>query len=142
MADLSEVPVGELMAEVRRRLECQDKPEKRLILVGEDPPSPLPPPLPPPVLALLRGSLAGRAPAPRPDLKRGAGGGERVSPAGSGRAAPLVGAPRPPRSGHSARPFLTRLPPPPPPPTLSPPPAPRAAPRAGDPLGNLGLLIP
>merc|ERR1719263_2629660 len=32
--DLSEVPVGELMAEVRRRLECQDKPEKRLILVG------------------------------------------------------------------------------------------------------------
>merc|ERR1719405_190374 len=34
MADLSEVPVGELMAEVRRRLECQDKPEKRLILVG------------------------------------------------------------------------------------------------------------
>ena len=40
MADLSEVPVGELMAEVRRRLECQDKPEKRLILVGEDPPSP------------------------------------------------------------------------------------------------------
>ena len=56
--DLSEVPVAELMAEVRRRLECQDKPEKRLILVGalrgprarplRAPPPPGPPPAPPP----------------------------------------------------------------------------------------------
>jgi hypothetical protein len=33
-ADLTEVPVEALMAEVQRRLECQLKPEKRLILVG------------------------------------------------------------------------------------------------------------
>lgn len=33
--DLSEVPVGDLMAEVKRRLECQDKPERRVILIGE-----------------------------------------------------------------------------------------------------------
>jgi len=32
--DLSEVPVGDLMAEVKRRLECQDKPERRVILIG------------------------------------------------------------------------------------------------------------
>ena len=63
MADLSEVPVGELMAEVRRRLECQDKPEKRLILVGEDPPSPLPPLSPPPCSPSSGGAwLAGRLP--------------------------------------------------------------------------------
>jgi len=33
--DLSEIPVGDLMAEVARRLDCQGKPEKRLILIGE-----------------------------------------------------------------------------------------------------------
>ena len=32
--DLSEVPASELMAELKRRLECQDKPEKRIILIG------------------------------------------------------------------------------------------------------------
>jgi len=34
MADLSEIATEDLMAEVQRRLKCQDKPEKRLILVG------------------------------------------------------------------------------------------------------------
>eukprot|EP00873_Tetraselmis_striata_P011650 jgi/Tetstr1/431914/TSEL_021403.t1 len=34
MADLTEVPVETLMAEVQRRLDCQLKPEKRIILVG------------------------------------------------------------------------------------------------------------
>lgn len=32
--DLSEVSVDELLAEVQRRLECQTKPEKRVILIG------------------------------------------------------------------------------------------------------------
>ena len=32
--DLSEVSVDELLAEVQRRLECQTKPEKKLILIG------------------------------------------------------------------------------------------------------------
>lgn len=32
--DLSEASVEDLMAEVQRRLECQSKPEKRVILVG------------------------------------------------------------------------------------------------------------
>ena len=34
MADLSEIATEDLMAEVQRRLKCQDKPEKRLVLVG------------------------------------------------------------------------------------------------------------
>ena len=79
--DLSEVPVAELMAEVRRRLECQDKPEKRLILVGAfrspraRPPRPSPPglhPLLPPAASDLnspaaprRLALGGRAWSPR-----------------------------------------------------------------------------
>lgn len=32
--DLSECSVGELMEEVQRRLDCQSKPEKRVILIG------------------------------------------------------------------------------------------------------------
>ena len=32
--DLSEVSVDELLAEVQRRLACQTKPEKRVILIG------------------------------------------------------------------------------------------------------------
>ena len=32
--DLSEVSVDELLAEVQRRLVCQTKPEKRVILIG------------------------------------------------------------------------------------------------------------
>ena len=32
--DLSECSVAELMSEVERRLECQNKPEKRVILIG------------------------------------------------------------------------------------------------------------
>lgn len=32
--DLSEVPASELMGELKRRMDCQDKPEKRIILVG------------------------------------------------------------------------------------------------------------
>ena len=35
MAELAEVSTEDLMKEVQRRLECQKKPEKRLILVGE-----------------------------------------------------------------------------------------------------------
>ena len=34
-ADLSDIGTADLLAEVQRRLECQDKPEKRLILVGK-----------------------------------------------------------------------------------------------------------
>ena len=49
MADLSEVPVAALLAEVERRLQCQTKPEKRLVLVGaREPPPPPPPRAPPP----------------------------------------------------------------------------------------------
>ena len=33
--DLSEVSVDDLLAEVQRRLDCQLKPEKRLILIGD-----------------------------------------------------------------------------------------------------------
>ena len=33
--DLSEIPTEELVHEVQRRLECLNKPEKRLILIGE-----------------------------------------------------------------------------------------------------------
>lgn len=33
--DLSEASIEDLMAEVQRRLDCQNKPEKRVILVGE-----------------------------------------------------------------------------------------------------------
>jgi hypothetical protein len=33
--DLSEVSIGDLMAEVKRRLDCQTKPEKRIVLVGK-----------------------------------------------------------------------------------------------------------
>ena len=33
--DLSEIPTGDLVHEVQRRLECLSKPEKRLILIGE-----------------------------------------------------------------------------------------------------------
>ena len=32
--DLSEVSVDDLLAEVQRRLACQSKPEKRVILIG------------------------------------------------------------------------------------------------------------
>jgi len=35
MADLSEIATEDLMKEVERRLNCQSKPEKRLILVGK-----------------------------------------------------------------------------------------------------------
>ena len=34
-SDLLDVPTEELLKEVQRRLECQTKPEKRLILVGQ-----------------------------------------------------------------------------------------------------------
>lgn len=34
MADLSDVPTDELVKEMRRRLECQNKPEKRVVLIG------------------------------------------------------------------------------------------------------------
>lgn len=34
MADLSDVPLDDLVAEMRRRLECQSKPEKHVILIG------------------------------------------------------------------------------------------------------------
>lgn len=34
-ADLAEVGTADLLAEVQRRLDCADKPEKRIILVGE-----------------------------------------------------------------------------------------------------------
>ena len=34
--DLAEVPIDELVAEVSRRMHCLDKPEKRVIMVGED----------------------------------------------------------------------------------------------------------
>ncbi|WIA37147.1 hypothetical protein OEZ86_014108 [Tetradesmus obliquus] len=34
MADLSEVPLGDLMKELQRRLECTNKPKKHLILIG------------------------------------------------------------------------------------------------------------
>jgi len=44
--DLSEVSVDDLLAEVQRRLDCQLKPEKRLILIGA-----IPPAAPPPVIA-------------------------------------------------------------------------------------------
>jgi Adenylate kinase len=33
-AELAEVETGQLLAEIQRRLECADKPEKRIILVG------------------------------------------------------------------------------------------------------------
>lgn len=33
--DLSEIPTEQLVHEVQRRLECLNKPEKRLILIGE-----------------------------------------------------------------------------------------------------------
>lgn len=33
-AELAEVATADLLAEVQRRLECTDKPEKRIILVG------------------------------------------------------------------------------------------------------------
>ena len=33
--DLSEVSIGDLMVEVERRLRCQEKPEKRVVLVGK-----------------------------------------------------------------------------------------------------------
>lgn len=33
-ADLAEVPTSDLVQEVKRRLECLTKPEKRLILIG------------------------------------------------------------------------------------------------------------
>jgi len=33
--DLSEISIGDLMAEVERRLRCQEKPEKRVVLVGK-----------------------------------------------------------------------------------------------------------
>ena len=36
MADLAEIPTEDLMKEVQRRLQCQQKPEKRLILVGKN----------------------------------------------------------------------------------------------------------
>ena len=35
MADLAEIATEDLMKEVQRRLNCQSKPEKRLILVGK-----------------------------------------------------------------------------------------------------------
>ncbi len=34
--DLTEVPVDELLKEVSRRLECTKKPERRMILIGEE----------------------------------------------------------------------------------------------------------
>ena len=34
--DLAEVPIDELVAEVSRRVHCLDKPEKRVIMVGEE----------------------------------------------------------------------------------------------------------
>lgn len=34
MADLSEVSTEDLVAEVKRRIECSLKPEKRVILIG------------------------------------------------------------------------------------------------------------
>ena len=43
--DLSEVSVDELLAEVQRRLECQTKPEKRVILIGAVVPGSQPSPL-------------------------------------------------------------------------------------------------
>lgn len=36
--DLSEIPTESLVHEVQRRLECLNKPEKRLILIGAWPP--------------------------------------------------------------------------------------------------------
>lgn len=33
--DLAEVPIDQLVAEVSRRMHCLDKPEKRVIMVGE-----------------------------------------------------------------------------------------------------------
>lgn len=33
--DLSELPTEQLVKEIERRLECLNKPEKRLILIGE-----------------------------------------------------------------------------------------------------------
>ena len=41
--DLSEVSVDALLAEVQRRLECQTKPEKRVILIGAAVPGLKPP---------------------------------------------------------------------------------------------------
>ena len=35
MADLSEIATEDLMKEVERRLKCQSRPEKRLILLGK-----------------------------------------------------------------------------------------------------------
>jgi hypothetical protein len=34
MADLADVPLGDLMKELQRRLECTAKPKKHLILIG------------------------------------------------------------------------------------------------------------
>lgn len=34
MGSIADIPTEELMAELRRRVECADKPEKRVILVG------------------------------------------------------------------------------------------------------------
>jgi hypothetical protein len=34
MAELSDVPLGDLMKELQRRLECSYKPKKHLILIG------------------------------------------------------------------------------------------------------------
>jgi predicted HTH domain antitoxin len=35
MADLADVPLGDLMKELQRRLECTYKPKKHLILIGK-----------------------------------------------------------------------------------------------------------
>lgn len=35
MADLADVPLGDLMKELQRRLECSSKPKKHLILIGK-----------------------------------------------------------------------------------------------------------
>jgi hypothetical protein len=37
--DLSEIPTEKLLCEMQRRLECQNKPEKRIVLLGADAPS-------------------------------------------------------------------------------------------------------
>lgn len=41
--DLSDLPTVALMKEVERRLECLNKPEKRLVLIGEQLMDDLPP---------------------------------------------------------------------------------------------------
>ena len=35
MADLTDVPTDELVKEMQRRLSCQTKPERHIILIGE-----------------------------------------------------------------------------------------------------------